>query len=449
MDFKTKKLSDVSVELSIKNTPAEVQEAFRSAYRKAQAKMKLPGFRAGKAPLEMVERQLGDSVAEEAARELIAGAFQQVFEKLDPAPISVPRFELESFDRQKGAAYRGAYDCMPKIKLGKYKKLKVVEDQAEAQDSDVAEELERLRQERGALVSFEGEARLEDFATISIDVSHGGKTLYQNKELHARLGGANTLPGVDEGILGMKAGEERQFEISIEEGFADERFAGRLLQVSVSLNALQQIELPELNDDLARDIGEFNDLSELRARLRESLTAEAREALKQRSMQAMLDQVVENTKFPLPPTLIEQELDHRLDQIRDRLGNKDLSSAEIARLAGQEESPFVEDLRKSAEKTVRERLALRELTREESIEVAQDDVDREIRDRYGAFLPEGQLPQLLQNEKLREEVQGRLLFWRAMNWLYDNGEVKKGASVSLSALREQGLLRARSQSSSR
>lgn len=441
MEFKTKKLSDVSVELAVKNTAAEVQEAYRAVYRKAQAKMKLPGFRVGKAPLELIERNLGESVAEDALRELIASSFSQIVEKLDPAPISAPRFEVESFDRQKGAAYKGAYESMPKVKLAKYRKLKIQEDRVAIAEKDIEEELERMRKERGHLVSREDGARLEDYATLRIAVTHGGENLYNNDELRARLGAGNTLPGVDDQIVGMKSGEKRQFEVQIESDFGDPRFAGKLLQVDVELLDLQQIELPELNDEFARDLGEFNTLADLKTKIRNSLESEGQQALKQKAAQQALDQLVSETKLPLPETLIEQELESRTEQLRQRLGNKELSLDDIARLAGQPAEGFRQDMRNSAEKTVRERLVLRELIEAEELAIQPAEVEAEIRQRYGALLPENQLPQLLANENLREEVEGRLLFRKAMDYLYTQADRKNGAQISLAQMREQGLLR--------
>ncbi len=440
MDFKTKKLSDVAVELTVKNTADEVDEAFRAAYRKAQAKFKLPGFRPGKVPLELVEKHLGDSVADDAARELIASTFQQIVEDLDPQPISIPRFELESFDRSKGAVYKGEYETLPRFKLQKYKKLKVNEDEVEVADADIQAELERLQKERGALVSREGGAQKDDVAILDIVVKDGAKVLYKNKELRAQLGGSNTLPGVDEQLYGLAVGESKQFEITIDETFPDGKFAGKTLSVEVVLTENQYPEYPEINDEFARDMGEYETLDQLKAKLRETLLEQAKTAVKQKTMQNLLDQVVEGVKFAVPNALIDSETERRLERMRERLGQKNASLADIAAMAGQDVEKMNAELRASSEKAIRERLVLRELTETESIQVGPEDILAEIRNRFGAYLPENQLPTLLENEQLRDDVEGRLLFWKSLEFLYENAEVRKGARVGFAALREQGIL---------
>lgn len=206
MEFKTKKQDNATVELIIKFKPDEVNDAYQKAYQKAQKKFKLPGFRAGRVPLDLVEKHLGESVVEEALHELVHSALDEIISDLNPQPISVPRFtEVEQIDRAKGATIKGQYDTFPIIKLGKFRKIKVTEDQPVIKDEHIQKELERLQQERATLMTREGAAQMDDYVQVDIQIRRKdtGKNLYKNQNLNVQLGKTATLPGLDEHLVGM------------------------------------------------------------------------------------------------------------------------------------------------------------------------------------------------------------------------------------------------------
>lgn len=444
MDFKVKKLTEVTAEVTLKSTAEEVEAAFQRAYKKAQGKIKLPGFRAGKVPLAMVEKHLGDSVAEDAARELIAQAFEDVVEELDPAPISVPRFEIESFERGKGATFKGAYDSMPKVKLGKYKKIKVTEDVGKISDANIQAELVRVQKERSTLktrMESDG-AENDDFVTAIIDVkeAEGGKSLFHNENFRFQLGAGQSLPGLDEQVVGMKYDESKNFELQMEESFPDPNFAGKKISVDLKIKDCQFAELPELNDEFAKDMGEFETLAEYKDSVRKTLEEQAKTGLKQKAMNEILGQIVEGSKIHVPDSVVENEVKQRFEQIKQRMGNQDLDMDGLAQLSGMGRDKLEADLKESALKGIHDRLVLREVTETETIEVSDADVSEEIEKTYGQFLPPEQMKDILKNENIADDVRGRLLYVKSLEWIYENADVRKGKEVTLDALKEQGIL---------
>ncbi len=441
MEFKIKKLSEVTAEVTLKTTAEEVDEAYRAAYKKAQTKIKLPGFRKGRVPLEMVEKHLGESVAEDAARELIAATFEDVVEDLDPAPISLPRFEIESFERGKGAVFKGTYDTMPKVKLGKYKKLKVSEDKAKIDDAVLKEELERLRKENATLQTREGGAQKDDYATAEIVVRDSdGKEMFSNKEFRFQIGAGQSLPGFDDQVEGMEVEQEKSFELNIDETFPDAQFAGKTVQCIVKLTDCRFADMPELNDEFAKDMGEYDTLADLEKELREKLEEQAKTALKQKAMNELVRQAVEGAKVSVPDSVVENEMGQRFEHIKQRIGQKDLDLDGLAKATGQSREDLEKELRESAQRGVEERLVLREILETEAIEVADDEIEQEIRTMYGQFLQGPQLDQFVGNEKVRDDVRGRLLYVKCLEWLYDNAEVKTGNEISYKQLKEEGAL---------
>lgn len=440
MDYKTKKRDDSTVQITVKFSGEEVDQAYQQAYLKARQKFKLPGFRQGKVPLDLVEKHLGDAVAEEAARELISTTLRDIVEDLSPTPISIPRFDIESFDRQKGALFKGSYDTMPEVKLGKHKKLKVAEDQPTVDEKNIDEELERLRTERAVLRTKEDEPiETEDRIKLKIVVREGEKRLFKNDSLQVQLGRTATLPGMDEKLVGMKTGEERTFDLAIDEDFPDDSYAGKTVTVEAELLEAQVAEKPELNDEFAKDLGEFETLTELRAKIRENLTEQARSVLRGRAMQQLVEQLVADSKLTIPASMIDSEYDHRLEQIGRRAGlKKGGGIEELARAAGKDRESLEKELREGAERSVRDRLVMSELARTTGVSASPEDITAEIQERYGSMLPPEQLRRFLEDDEVREDVQGRMLYRKALEWLYENADVKKGQDVSYEALKAEG-----------
>ena len=144
------------MQIVLKNTPEEVQQAYATAYEKAAKKVRVPGFRPGKVPMEVLERELGDAVAGDAAQILVASSMEKLLGEIKPPPISVPSFEVEQFDRKQGATYRGTFDTYPEVKLGKYKKIKASQDTVEVLEEDIMAEIEKLRKDHSIMHSRRG-----------------------------------------------------------------------------------------------------------------------------------------------------------------------------------------------------------------------------------------------------------------------------------------------------
>ncbi len=436
MDFKTKKIDDASVQIIVNATAAEVEEAYQEAFRRAGAQIKMPGFRKGKAPAELIERHLGDAVANDAARALIADTFQKIVHKLDPSPISLPQFEIETFGRGKGATFKGVYDVWPEVKLGKYKKLKVTEDVPVVADADIDEEVERLRSSHAMLKSREAEpVESGDQVTVSLKIDESGTVLFENKEYRFWAGKDEPFPGMNDAVIGMRSGESKTYEREMAADFEDEKFAGKKVNVLIEVASVVFPELPELNDDFARDVSKHDTLAALRSEIQKTLLDSAVEHIRSHTAVELVDRIVADSKVSVPESMVKSEFDHRISQIHSRIG-KELPVAEIAAIAGKEPAVFENELKGSAEKAARDRLILLEITRKENLQVDEGDIENEIRSRYAPLVKADQVQALLQNEELREDVKSRILYRKTLDWICEHAEVKKGSEIPLKKFKE-------------
>ncbi len=431
MNYKTKKKDNASVEIRVTYSAAEVEDAFQNAYEEARKHLKLPGFRKGKVPREFAEKHLGDSVTSEAARGLISRTVRQIVAELDPPAISVPTFDVESFERGKGASYLGTYDTRPEAKLAKYKKRKLTLDELLLGEEAVAERLEELRRRHGSLrTREEGEAgRDEDLFTLELTLREGDSVLYEEKEFRYRPSGSGGIPELAVHVAGRPVGHSEEYEADFPEDFPESKLAGKKLRVHYAIIRIEATEYPELNDEFAAEVGEHQTLQALRDSIQKEMEEEARLALRKRAVETLIDEIVAEGKYTIPDTLVSQEMDRRLRVLKSRLGAKELTVEDLARYTRREVEAVRGELRAAAHEGIKRDLTLMEIAQKEGIVISDSDVDAAIRSRFGGMLPEEQLDNWMRQESIRENVEGSLLFERTVDWLYEHADIKKGRQV--------------------
>jgi trigger factor len=435
MEYKTKKNDNATVQITVQNTPEEVNRAFRDAYLKASVKIKIPGFRAGKAPLELIEKKLGESVAEDAARFLISNTVKEIIDDLDPPPINIPSFEIKTFDRNKGAEFTGIYDTFPIIKIGKYKKLKGSIELAEITDGDLSEEIENLRKSHALFKSREQEASQNgDRITLSLNIGHGGKSLLKKDDISFMIGESG-FPGLDERVTGLKEGDKGDYTVDVPIEFPDPRYAGKGVEVSFTVVDCRYSELPELNDEFAKTVGAFESLAELKSKIREEMKTHADRMLKDRCLAELLKNIVADSKVAVPESMIEKEIDERIEQIKSRLGKKSIDLKGLASVMGTTAEKLKVDIRDAAIKSLTNNLIIHEITKKEAINVSDDSVRDEMRNRWR--IPEEQISSLMGNADITDEIRGQLLYRAGMDWIFSNGDIKNGHSIPYRAIVER------------
>ena len=436
MEYKTKKIENASVQINVTHNSEEVENAYKSAYRKASTKVKIPGFRSGKAPLELVEKQLGDSVIEDAAKILISDTMKEVMEKLDPPPINVPSFEVEKFDRKKGASFTGKYDTFPDIKPGKYKKLKATLDVVKVSDSDVDNYIKNLRERNAVLKNREDSpAENGDQVTADLDIRHSGKSIYKKQEAQFRMGEAG-FPGIDENLLGVKEGDEKSFDVSIPEEFPDPKYAGKNLNIHVKIHQCLFPELPELNDDFAKEVNMGDTVAALREKVLKELNNYGEEVLKNRASEELLKKLVEDSKIEIPESMVEREFQQRVEHLKSRIGaSKDTQLDEIAKKSGITHETLVKDITETSRKVLADNLVILEVTKTEDLSVTDEDLKEEMKKRWS--LPDEQIESLVKSPEIRQEMEGRLLFRKGLDYIFENADLKKGKVVEYTSLIEE------------
>lgn len=447
MEYKVKRKTDTAAEVTINCTAAEIEEAFTKAYVRSAAKVKIPGFRPGKAPLDMVKKHLGSSVLEDAANMLVIDTYNGLVGKLDPAPIGQPSFKLNSFDPAKGAEFTAEYEFLPELKLSKYKKLKIEQEQPDFEEVLYEPVLKKIQEEHAILNPREGAPAVEgDVVTLAIRILHGKKELYKNSELDYDTGRPEVFPGLKEAVMSRKSGETHSYEIDIDPSFPDPRYAGKKVLVSFDTKDVRARELPAVDDALAAQAGSFETLADLKSDIKTKIVAAADEYARGRAVDRLLDQIVEKNPFSVPAVLVSNEVERLLASLSKRLGIEDGKRISLEGLA-QLTNKSVEDVRaeyeKLAESNVKNRLIIEETARLESIEVTQADMEQEMRTRLLGHGYDDQvlIEGMLEDAGTRSRLQSELMVKKTLDWLYQNAEVKKGDKISCKSLIDEGKIR--------
>jgi len=382
-----KRLEKSNVSLSVTIPKEEVRSRYNEMVEEYTKEMQLPGFRKGKVPREVLERKYGDALKDDALGRVMEASLQELFQEENmprgerPLPYSTPELQGKpEFDLDKDLQFSVTYDVLPEVKIGQWKGLKVEYPYAEVEKKDIDKELEEIR-ERNAIVMDRDDsatARNGDVVTIDYqiyDENGEAKPDMQRKDFVFTLGSGTNVYKLDDDIIGMKKGETKEFTKKFEKDHFDTALAGNSRKIQVTLTALKEKKLPELDDDLAQDVDEkFKTLDDLKNNIKDKLTKNLEYRLRERKLNELLKKIMENTPVVLPESMIKAEVEGRWRQLA-RYYN--MNAETIAQMMSGEEKS--KEWRESAEKALHSRLIIETLMEEEKVEVSDSDVEEEFK----------------------------------------------------------------------
>ncbi|MCB1175327.1 MAG: trigger factor [Leptospiraceae bacterium] len=460
MQYKTKRNGSYKVELSIEFDADDIEAAYTQAYQKARSSIKMDGFRKGKVPLDIVEKALGDSVLEDVSNHLLREAMASIFEELDPQPLHLPQFTVEKLERHKKARIKGEYEALPLIKLAKLKKQKGSRDVPAMSNELLDQEIQALRQKHATKKTRESDESIQLMDELKLDLAlHvDGEERFHQHDSTLEVNPDQLLPGLADKLNGLTQNTEHTVELPVAPDFQDAAIAGKTLVFTLTIHSATFNELPELDDEFAKDAGDYQDLAELRAKIRTEKLEEGRVKLERELQNSILEALTAASAVEVPSVLIERESEYRIDRMAENMGlrfpgnsrsspkkrkttrsrrNQNSESdlplsakiQHIAQMTGVESDRIAADLRKAAEQGVAEQLVLREVIEKENITIDASAIDAKIREVYGKHFRPEQLENFVKDEKVRENLKDSMLNEKALEFLVANAEIKKGQEV--------------------
>ena len=375
------KVEKSQVALTIEVGAAEFEAAIEKAYQKMRKKINVPGFRPGKAPRKIIEGMYGAEVFfEEAINTAFPEAYEAAVKEQELRVVGYPTVEMVGECTKDGFTFKATTPVYPEVTLGQYKGLSAEKDEVKVTAADVNERLKQLSDRNTRLVSVEREAKEGDTAVIDFEGFLEGKPFEGGKgeNYSLELGSHSFVPGFEEQVVGMKAGEEKDLDITFPEDYHAD-LAGKAVVFKVKVHEVKEKEVPALDDEFAKDVSEFDTLKDLKADLKKKITEERQKDADRAFEDALMEQVAANITADVPDAMIENQARQFLDNFKMQIAQQGIPYDQYMKMTGMDEAKLLADAKEPSERQVRLDLALAAIIEAEKLEVSDEDVEAEFK----------------------------------------------------------------------
>ena len=376
------KLEKSMVALTIEVNAAEFEAAVEKAYQKMRRKISVPGFRPGKAPRKMIERMYGAEVFfEEAINIAFPEAYEAAAEQEKLQIVGYPTVEIVGEVTKDGFTFKATTPVYPEVTLGEYKGLKAEKPEVKVLAADVDERLKALADRNTRLVSVDRAAKSGDTAVIDFEGFLDGKPFDGGKgENHnLELGSGSFVPGFEDQVIGMKAGEEKDLDITFPEDYHKD-LAGKKVVFHVKAKEIKCKELPKLDDDFAKDVSEYDTLKELKDSIKREITEQREQSAKYAVENELMEKVAANIECDIPDALIDEQCARFLEEFKQRLQSQGIPYDQYCKMTNMDEAKFLEEGKEPATRQVRMDLAVNAIIKEEKLEATDEEVEKQYND---------------------------------------------------------------------
>jgi len=396
----------------------EVERETERVIESLREKVRLPGFRPGKVPNGIIRSRFAAEVRQEVLEALVPKFLRQEVEKANLPLVGEPDIRDLEFEPGKPLRFRAEFEVIPEFELKEYRGLTVTYSEPEVTEKDIDERLEALRQEKADYVNVDPRPAADgDYVLLRLESIAGveGKPIRQ-EDLMLQVGDPDTLADFTENLRGMQPGEEKEFDVAYPEDFGEARLAGKRVRFRALLKAIRRKELPEINDEFARDLGDYQNLAELREAVRASLAAERQLLAQQRAKTELIDKLVDLHDFPVPEVFVERQLEANIEQRVRELAAQGVDPRSI-RL---DWSKLRQAQGERARREVKASMILERIADREAIETTYEELDREIqRIARQSREPVPAVRKRLEQEGQLRRLASRIRIEKTLNFLFE------------------------------
>jgi trigger factor len=363
-------------EIEVEVPADEVSKAFKTIAKRYQKQARIPGFRAGKVPESLIRKRFAESIRQEVVEAVVPGHFRAAIEKQNVAPVSQPQVTDLHLEEGEPLKFKAAFEIQPEFSIDGYQDVTVEKPSSELTDAEFETELERIRDSRSTMepvtedrdfaqITFKGEVKSDDAEAKPIE---GEDTLVE-------VGGKNTVPAFNDALRGAKPGQELKFEVGYPEDFGEKRLAGQTVAYDVEVKGIKKKVAPELNDEFAKELGEYESLEDFKQQFREHLANDKKRKVEVETRERLLDALVAKFEFPVPESMVQNQIDARLDRGLRALAAQGMKTEDMRKLDFER---LREAQRPSALSEVKGSVLLDRISDAEKVEVSDEEVEREL-----------------------------------------------------------------------
>ncbi len=419
---KTEKANEVKLEITIE--AEKFDNAMKKVYFQNAKYFNIPGFRKGKAPMNIVEKYYGAQIFyEDAFNEVATEAYDEALEANKIDAVSRPVVDIKQMEKGKDVIFTAVVQTKPEVELGKYKGIEIPKVEYKVEEKDIEHELGHMQEHNSRLITVDDRA-LEngDIATIDFEgfvdgvAFDGGKA--EGHELE--IGSGSFIPGFEDQLVGMKIDEEREIKVTFPKEYFSKDLAGKEAMFKVKLHEIKRKELPELDDEFAKDVSEFDTLAELKASIKEKIEKNNEQRQKYETEDLAIKAVCEDVKVDIPSGMVEFEVENMMKDFEQRLSYQGLNLDQYLKMIGKTEEEMKKEYEPQAIEAIKSRLVLEAIIKAEKIEASEDEIKakmEEMAKNYGKKVEE-----ISENENLKKYLKEGIESEKALEFIVSNAK---------------------------
>ena len=422
---KTENANEVKFEITVE--AEKFEDAIKKVYFQNAKYFNIPGFRKGKAPMQIVEKYYGKEIFYEDAFNEVAGeALDEAVKENDLYVVSRPDIDVTQIEKGKDLIFTVVMQTKPEAELGKYKGVEIKKIEYKVTDEDINHELGHMQEHNARMVTVDDRpVENGDITVIDFEGFVDGKAFDGGKaEGHELEIGSNTfIPGFEDQIVGMKIDEEKNINVKFPDEYFSKDLAGKDATFKVKLHEIKKKELPELDDEFAKDVSEFDTLKELKEDIKNKQQKQNDDRAKYETQDEVIKAVCENVKVDIPSGMIETEVEDMLKNVEQRLSYQGLKLEQYLKMMGKTEDEMKKEYEPQAIESIKSRLMLEAVIKAEKIEATDEEVDEKLKEMAKNYGKEND-EEFLKNENVRNYIKEGLTSEKALEFLVKNAKMK-------------------------
>lgn len=429
MSLQVEKLENNMAKLTIEVEAAEFEKAVEKAYQKSKNKISIPGFRKGKAPRKMIEQMYGKEVFfEDAVNELIPESYEKALAECEEDIVSSPKIDVVQVEAGKNFIFTAEVALKPDVELGKYMGVKVDKIDLDVTDEEVDAQVQREREANGRTISVEdravkdGDMTVIDFEGFVDGVAfEGGK----GENYPLTIGSGAFIPGFEEALIGAELNVETDVNVTFPEDYQAEELAGKAAVFKCTVKEIKEKQLPDLDDEFASEVSEFDTLAEYKEDVKKKLADEKAQAAKNAKEEAVIEAIIADAKMDIPEAMVETQQRQLLDEFSQRMQSQGLTVEQYMQFTGMTPQALMEQIKPQAMARIQSRLVLEAIVKAENIEVTEEEYEDELKTMAEAYQIEVERAKELLGENGAKQVKDDISIRKAVELVVANAKETK------------------------
>lgn len=428
MSVQIEKLENSMAKLTIETSAEELEKALEKAFQKNKNKISIPGFRKGKVPRQMIEKMYGPSIFyEDAANELIPQEYEKALDECEEDIVSSPEIDVTQIEKGKPFIFTALVALKPEVKLGKYKGVKVEKADTEVTDEEVDAEINRERENNARNIEVtdravkDGDMTIIDFEGFVDDVAfEGGK----GENYPLTIGSGAFIPGFEEQLVGAEIGKEVEVNVTFPEDYQASELQGKAAVFKCTVKEIKEKELPELDDEFASEVSEFDTLAEYKADVKDKLTEKKVKEAKEAKESAVIEAIVKDSDMEIPGPMLETQQRQMIDEFAQRMQMQGLSMEQYYQFTGATYDKMVEQVKPQAEARIKSRLVLEAIVKAEKIEASEEEYEEELKSMAEVYQMEVEKIKEMLPEKSAQQIKQDIAVRKAAEFAVEHAKEK-------------------------